>query len=105
MQMKKFKLILLILVIPAVLVSCKKTGSDTCKNGTLYYTPLCATIKGYIILDNNGGSKVFRHNIDAQYQQVAGTRVCITYVLDGPVALTADCTGGEVIVLTSIKSE
>jgi hypothetical protein len=100
--MKKIKLILLTFIIPILMVSCKKTGSGNCESGTLYYTPLCATIKGYVTLDKGNVIKVFRHTVDPQYQG-SGIRVCITYTVNVDQAVTADCIGGQVITLTSIE--
>ena len=102
--MKKNKLILLIYAALMLMASCKK--ADSCQGATLYYLPHCATIKGYVVLDDGNITKVFRHNLDPQFQG-SGIRVCITYTVDknDNGIFTADCISGEVIILTSIKND
>jgi len=102
--MKTFKLIFLSFTISLIAVSCKKANS--CQSATLYYLPLCATIKGYVVLDDGNIQKVFRHNLDPQFQG-SGIRVCITYTVDTKDngLFTADCTSGQVIIINSIEGE
>jgi hypothetical protein len=102
--MKKNKLILLIYAVLILMVSCRK--ADSCRGATLYYLPSCATIKGYVVLDDGNITKVFRHNLDPQFRG-SGIRVCITYAAPkyDNGAFTADCISGEVITLTSIENE
>jgi hypothetical protein len=104
MQMKKFKLIFLAFTLPILMGHCRKT-SGNCESGTLYYLPNCATIKGYVVLDNGNVTKVFRNTPDPKYQG-SGIRVCITYTVDVNQAVTADCIGGsQAIIITSIKDK
>ena len=105
MQMKKLKFILLTFTIPVLIAGCRKTNSKSCESGTLYYLPNCATIKGYVILDNGNVTKVFRNTPDPKYQG-SGIRVCITYTVDVNQAVTADCIGGsQAIILTSVEGK
>ena len=104
MQMKTFKLIYLSFTMVIMMLSCKK--ADSSQSATLYYLPNCATIKGYVVLDDGNITKIFRHDLEPQFRG-SGIRVSITYAVktDDNGVFTADCIGGDVITLTSIESE
>jgi hypothetical protein len=95
----KFKL-LGALVTLMCFVACKK---NNCRSATLYYTPSCATIKGYVIFDDNEEGRVFLDEIDSRYRQTDGVKVCIEYDELGAKILTADCFTYKVIKIKSIE--
>ncbi|HET8855555.1 MAG TPA: hypothetical protein VFM60_06500, partial [Salinimicrobium sp.] len=69
----------------------------------LYYTPDCATINGYVILEGSNETFVFQHEIGGEFQ-TSGINVCIQYVIEKePIILTADCVQAQVIIITSLK--
>jgi hypothetical protein len=82
--------------------SCKKNNEPTCEGATLYYTPNCATIKGYVVFDNTNDIRVFQHNIDMQFRDT-GIKVCISYEHLPDGILTADCMTRPPIKILSIK--
>ncbi len=79
---------------------------EICKDGEaaqLYYTPDCATIKGYVILEGSNKTYVFQHEIDEQFQ-ATGFDVCVQYEIEPePIPLTAECTQADVITIIDLK--
>lgn len=102
--MKKFKKLLLIFILFPFAAGCE-TETELCSKGVpskIYYTPDCATINGYIILDGSGKTYVFKHEIDEKFQG-SGLEVCVEYKVEGNQHLTADCTQAEIITITTIQ--
>lgn len=83
--------------------SCSKTESPKCEAVSLYYTPNCATIKGYVVFENTNDIRVFKHNIDVPFR---GTdmKVCISYEQLPDGLLTTDCMTAPPIKILSIKA-
>ena len=95
----------MLLMLTTLFAACKKDKlCDSCESATLYYTPNCSTIKGYVILDKNSETYVFQHNIDKQFRE-SGIKVCINYKEKGIKPLTAECIQGEVIKINCSKKE
>lgn len=86
--------------------SCKKESlCDSCQTGTLYYTPDCSTINGYVVLDKNNETVVFQHQLDELYRK-SGIKVCIIFDRDQDnTVLTAECTQGQVIRISCIEEK
>lgn len=99
--MKQFNNIFFYLTIFTFAVG-REPETESCEIGKLYHTPDCATINGYIILDASGKTFVFQHEVDEKFQK-SGIDVCIEYQLSENKPLTAECTQGEIIIITSIK--
>jgi len=103
--MKQIKKLFFYLTIVIIAVSCG-TETEICDNGvpaTLYYTPDCATINGYITLDGSNKSYVFQHEIGGEFQ-TSGIDVCVQYEIEKePIPLTAECTQADVIIITSLQ--
>jgi len=98
------KLFLFWLVI-SINTSCE-TDAGICDNGEaaqLYYTPDCATINGYVILEGSNKTYVFQQGIDEQFQG-SGIDVCVQYEIETePIPLTAECTQADVITIIDLK--
>ena len=92
------------LIILFALTACETEDeiNATGEAATLYYSD-CATIKGYVILEETEKIYVFQHEIDEAFQQQEGVAVYITFELEEPAPLTAECMQGEIITLTSIQ--
>lgn len=103
--MKVLSKIFLFSLVISMNTSCE-TDAGICDNGEaaqLYYTPDCATIKGYVILEGSNKTYVFQHEIDDQFQG-AGIDVCVQYEIEPePIPLTAECTQGDVITIFNLK--
>lgn len=102
--MKNLKKLLFILILLPFAAGCE-AETELCGKGVpakIYYTPDCATINGYIILDGNGKTYVFKHDIDEKFQEY-GLEVCVEYQVEGNQPLTAECTQAEIITITSIQ--
>ncbi len=86
-------------------ISCE-TDTEICEDGEdaqLYYTPDCATINGYIILEDSNKTYVFQNEIDEQFQET-GIDVCVEYeIVKNPIPLTADCTQADIIIITVLR--
>ncbi len=93
------------LTILTVAISCE-TETEICDKGepaTLYYTPDCATINGYILLEGSNKTFVFQHEIDEQFQETE-IDVCVQYEIETePTPLTAECIQADVIIITSLQ--
>lgn len=69
----------------------------------LFYTPDCATINGYITLDDSNKTYVFQHDVDEEYH-VSGIDVYVEYeIRKEPIPLTAECTQADVITITFLQ--
>ncbi len=102
--MKKLKKLLFILSFLPLAAGCE-TEAELYEYGVpskLYYTPDCSTINGYIILDGNGKTYVFQHEIDEKFQGT-GLDVWVEYQLEESKPLTAECTQAEIILITSLR--
>lgn len=102
--MKGFKKLLFFLIIIPFAAGCE-TESDLCGKGVpsqIYYTPDCATINGYIVLESSGKTYVFKHEIEEKFRG-AGLEVCVEYQLEESQPLTAECTQAEIITITSLR--
>ena len=99
------KKIFIFWLIISINTSCDK-GTDICDKGEaaqLYYTPDCATINGYVILEGSNKTYVFQHEIDVQFQG-SGIDVCVQYEIEPePIPLTAECTQADVITIIDLK--
>lgn len=103
--MKTVIFTLIVFISTFFISSCNKNNlCDGCETGTLFYTSNCASIKGYIIMDSNGKTYVFQHDLSSKFQEI-GLKVCITYENEGNKPLTADCTQGEVIRINCIEKK
>ena len=94
----KFKL-LGALVMLMCFVACKK---NNCRSATLYYTPSCASIKGYIIFDDNKEGRVFQDEVDSKFRKDS-VHVCVKYTELGEVTLTTECYTFKAIKIKSIE--
>ncbi|MBZ9629731.1 hypothetical protein LB465_02985 [Salegentibacter sp. LM13S] len=104
--MKQIKRLCFFLSIISVAISCE-TETEICDKGEpakLYYTPDCATINGYIVLEDSNKTFVFQHEIDEQFQKTE-INVCVQYEIETePIPLTAECTQADVIIITSLQN-
>lgn len=89
---------ILIATIAIFTTNCKK---DT-KCAMLYYTPMCASIKGYVIFDDTKEGRVFLKDIDPKFRKDS-VHVCIKYTELGNTPLSTDCYTYEAIEITSIE--
>lgn len=92
------------IVITIFLFACTKKYAFSCEDVTLYYTPNCSTIKGYVVFGDAATIRVFRQDIDPQFQHM-GVKVCISYEEMGEQILTAECMTAPMIKITSIKAK
>ena len=103
--MKQVGRLCFFLTIMTVAISCE-TETEICDKGEsakLYYTPDCATINGYILLEDSDKIFVFQHEIDEQFQETE-IDVCVQYKIETePIPLTAECTQADVIIITSLQ--
>lgn len=83
--------------------SCTKKETHNCEPATLYYTPRCATIKGFVVFDNTNVTKVFQQDIDARFHG-SDVKVCISYEEISSWIITADCMTAPPIKILSIKA-
>ncbi len=83
--------------------SCTKKETHNCEPATLYYTPRCATIKGYVVFDNTNITKVFKQEIDTRFHG-SDVKVCISYEDISSWIITADCMTAPPIKILSIKA-
>ena len=101
-----FTRILIFLAVSGLATGCEMEANSYPESGyaKLYYTPDCATINGYVIMERSNKTYVFQHEIDEEFHGT-GLEVYIEYKVDSePVPLTADCTQAEVITLSSLES-
>ncbi|MBZ4187643.1 hypothetical protein [Niabella beijingensis] len=97
------KLLGLLIVAGFLFSGCSKGKAvDQCQAATLYYTPGCGSIKGYITLADKSTTYLFQHDIDKKFQS-SGVKVCVEYRIVDDKILKADCAQGSVIELTSIQ--
>lgn len=76
---------------------------DDLHTATLYYTPACATINGYVQLEKNQKTYVFQHEIEDDFRKDS-IKVNITFHLDKRNRLlTAECIQAPVIIIDFIK--
>ena len=76
---------------------------DNLLTATLYYTPACATIKGYVKLEKNQKTFVFQHEIEDNFRKDS-IEVNITFSMDKRNrVLTAECIQAPVIIIDFIK--
>ncbi|HEY9185825.1 MAG TPA: hypothetical protein VIM94_10910 [Salegentibacter sp.] len=105
--MKQIKRLCFFLTILTVAISCETETeiSDKGESAKLYYTPDCATINGYIILDGSNETYVFQHEIDEQFQETE-IDVWVQYDIETePIPLTAECTQADVIIINSLQKK
>jgi len=98
------KLVLFTIIITTLLCTCTKKYAFSCEDVTLYYTPNCATVDGYVVFGDSATIRVFRQDIDPQFQHL-GVKVCISYEEMGEQLLTAECMTAPMIKITSIKAK
>lgn len=103
--MKQIKNLFFYLSIVFIAVSCEKEAEvgDNGVPAKLYYTPDCATINGYITLDDSNKTYVFQHEINEEFQ-ISEIDIYVQYKIENePIPLTAECTQADVVVITSLK--
>lgn len=93
----------LVFIFALLFVSCTKKETHNCEAATLYYTPRCATIKGYVVFENTNTTKVFQQEIDARFHG-SDIKVCISYEDVSNWIITADCMTAPPIKILSIKA-
>jgi hypothetical protein len=87
------------------LFGCDRSGDcGDCENGTLFYTPNCASIEGYVVMESTGRLLVFQHGLPPAYVR-SGMPVCIKYDNKGSRMLFADCAQGDVIEIKCIRAQ
>ncbi|MBZ4187600.1 hypothetical protein [Niabella beijingensis] len=97
------KLLGLWVVVGFLLSGCSKGKAvDQCQSAILYYTPDCASIKGYITLEGNNTTYLFQHDIDKKFQS-SSLKVCVEYKIIDDKILKADCAQGSLIELTNLQ--
>lgn len=96
-------IILLVSALAFLSAGCTKKENHNCEPATLYYTPRCATIKGYVVFDNTNTTKVFREEIDARFHG-SDIKDCISYEDISNWIITADCMTAPPIKILSIKA-
>jgi hypothetical protein len=100
--MKKF--IFPLIILTSIFFGCQKELTcDSCTEATLYYTPNCSSINGYVeIFDQTLITYVFQHSVGEAYQKTQ-TNVCINFTKEENRALTAECVQAEVITIDCIQ--
>lgn len=93
----------LVSIFGLLFISCTKKETHNCEPATLYYTPRCATIKGYVVFENTNTNKVFQQEIDARFHG-SDIKVCISYEDVSNWIITADCMTAPPIKILSIKA-
>lgn len=105
MAKRKFKITNpLTIVLMLLYLACSIESNEYMTHtATLYYTPACATINGYVILEMNQRTFVFQHEIEERFRKDS-VMVKITYSLDKKFrVLTAECIQAPIINITSIN--
>lgn len=103
--MNAIRSLFIIFIITIVFVGCKKDNlCSGCETATLYYTPKCSSIKGYVILDKSKETRVFQHELNEKYRR-SGIKVCISYTEEGSKILTTECTTADVIKINCIEEK
>ncbi|MFS4454902.1 hypothetical protein [Maribacter sp. 2304DJ31-5] len=83
--------------------SCSK--NEPCKNqrnAKLFYLDNCATINGYIILEQSNEVYTFQDELEEKFKKDE-INVKLSFEFTSPRILTADCFQNEVVKITCIQ--